>query len=143
MKKYLLDTESYWALFFQYFLKKVKFRLNVLLYTDYEIKSFQGSEVIPIFYQQLLYTWSKSVISTIPKQCYIWYNKNILVEGKSVFYEEFYKIGIKYVMDLFNRQMRVKPFQYWIDKGLDVRHWLKWLGLIKAIRKKQLYILPI
>ena len=76
VKKYIANKESYWALLFKHFMEKAKINLDVLFYADYEIKDLECKQV-PDFYVQLLKSWVKTTGTTIPRQSYIWYNKNI------------------------------------------------------------------
>lgn len=52
-----------------------------------------------------------------------------------MFYETFYKIGIKYINDLFIRDNSLESFNYWVNKGLQRSSLLTWYSLRSAAYK--------
>ena len=80
----------------------------------------------------------------MPKQYYLWYNKDIKIQGKSVFYKDFYNHGINYVCDLIDERGNVVPFDKLVEKGLNVNSWLMWWATIchqeKNIDNKSYYL---
>ena len=71
------------------------------------------SPAIPTFYRQVLYAWfsikpklaQDNIANTI-----IWLNKNIRIDGKMVFYKEWYTKGVKHIKDILDNHG--KPFEY-------------------------------
>jgi hypothetical protein len=61
----------------------------------------------------------------------IWYNKNIRICGKSVFYEKFYNTGMIHIKDLFDGN-KIKPFKEWMP-DLTLVDYMKWRGLVDAV----------
>jgi hypothetical protein len=51
-----------------------------------------------------------------------------------VFYEEFYEVGIHNITDLYDSESRLTTFKEWLAKGLPSQNWLKWYGLMNAIK---------
>ena len=63
----------------------------------------------------------------------IWFNKNVCINNKSVYYDKFYYAGIVDIGDLFEN-LKIIPFEKWIP-DLDAGDFLKWRGLVNAILK--------
>ena len=93
---------------------------------------------VPTFYINVLEAWGQIVSCKMPKQYHLWYNKDIKIQGKSVFYKDFYNLGINYVCDLIDERGNVVPFNKLVEKGLNVNSWLMWCGLLSAIRRKNI-----
>ena len=66
---------------------------------------------------------------------FLWYNQNIKIQNKPVYYKEFYKIGIHNISDFFDEKGGVILFIAWVEKGLARCHWLKWYGIVQAIKQ--------
>jgi len=134
VKKYLNNKENYWGLFLQHFMLKANIQLDCLLYSNCDVSKLIGLNHIPKFYQLVLKAWVKLSDTTFPKKGFIWYNKNIKIAKTSFFFKDFYDIGIRYLNDLFEQNLCVIPFTIWQNKGLKAINWLKWCGLISAIK---------
>lgn len=65
----------------------------------------------------------------------IWYNQNILVDRKMVYYGDLHRIGIKYVSDLFDENGNPLHFSVIVQKGIKSCKWLIWTSLINSIIK--------
>ena len=88
------------------------------------------------FYKNVLCAWGNIVDCAIPRSGYLWYNRNILIHGKSVYYPDFHNSGINYLSDLFDNNGQIIPFEELVSKGLDKEKWLQWYGLIHSIKSK-------
>jgi hypothetical protein len=68
---------------------------KVLLFSNYNNKWMVSSSTLPPFHKEILTVWSElgNSMNVTQDQC-IWYNKDILIQGKSVFYEDFLAVGI-------------------------------------------------
>ena len=42
--------------------------------------------------------------------------------------------GINYVYDLVDPEGKIKPFEYWTERGLDHIHYLKWRGIVSCLQ---------
>ena len=65
-------------------------------------------------------------------QC-IWNNRHICIDRKPCFYQHFVDCGIRLVIDLFESDGTVIPFDNWIQRGLHRRYYLQWRGILSAI----------
>ena len=121
----------------QNYLKKIGICLDILLYANFSLHSVGIKDnAIPKFYYELLKLWSETGNTTVIENSnFIWYNRAIRVESKSVLYPEFLQAGIWYKHDLFNPDGSVIPFDTWINRGLGRQSMIKWMGLIDVIRK--------
>ena len=91
---------------------------------------------LPEFYHSLLHLWSQTGnVLPVKKENIIWFNKSILIDGKGVFYNEFFKAGLWFVNDLYDCNKRVVPFSVWESRGVHRQHMLRWMGLLAATKK--------
>ena len=85
----------------------------------------------------MLCVWSKiGQTEPIEKEMFIWYNQELTVEKKLLFYPEFYNMGIKYVSDLYDDTGKLIPFRYWQNKGVRPSYFIKWAGLVSVVSSK-------
>ena len=95
----------------------------------------------PSYYKNIIQCWIKNFSkspttpSAIASQ-YLWFNSNIKVDKKVVFYKEFSDNQINYLTDLFDLRGKKKS---WIDLAiefnLDNKLFFKWCQLIHALPK--------
>lgn len=84
----------------------------------------------------MLHLWSEiGEIKPNAKDNFLWYNKNILVQNKSIFYKDFFDLGIWYVQDLYTDDGVLVPFQVWTSRGLRKTNMIRWMGLVNKIHK--------
>ena len=84
-----------------------------------------------VFYYELLLWWSelREAVDLDNEYKYIiWNNKEIKIEGKSVFYSHFVK-GIKYTKDLLSDRTNIDSFNTVKGKTLIKSNFLVWTGL--------------
>lgn len=130
-------TESPWRLILESYLRNLDIPLNVLLHSNYSVDTL-GTKLksVPRFYLEMLRTWSETGNTTrADKNNCIWYNRNVCINGKSVFYPEFLQAGIWYICDLYNEDGTVVPFNTWVSRGLRKLNLIKWSGLVQKTRK--------
>ncbi len=99
---------------------------NILFRSDYDVKHL-GND-IPLFHREVLQIWSK-----IPKENrsnFIWNNSKIQVNGKSIFYEHFFRSGMWYINDLFDNNETIS-FDVWKQRGLTDRDYLRWRAIVQ------------
>ena len=87
------------------------------------------------FYQELLIWWQNiREIADPDNSCkyIIWNNKEILIDGKSVFYKKYFVKKIKYTKDLLFDINNIESFNIMKQKGL-VSNFLIWTGLRKSV----------
>ena len=124
-------NEHTWKLFWEWYMEALDIKLPILLYSNFKL-SKQDRVSIPIFYVHILDLWSEVGNAKPNKENFLWYNQNIGIGGKSIYYERFHIIGIDRVNDLYDKNGKLIPFQYWVNKGLEHRDFFKWRGLINA-----------
>ncbi len=110
--------------------------IDLFLKANYDINWIEKNENVPRFYVQVLRTWYEHVQTHPARECMLWYNRNMLIGGKPVYYEDFVKSGIVYVHDLFDEKGKVVSFVKVTEKGVSKERWLTWLSLVKCIRKR-------
>ena len=134
-------TNAPWKLILEEYLEKVHMHLNVLLLANYDMKSSRLDKIIlPDFYREMLKLWC-DMGNTRPqdKINFLWYNKYICVNGKSIFYEQLFKAGAWYKRDLYETDGSVIPFQTWIARGVGRQNLMKWMGLVKKTNELNKY----
>jgi len=139
IKRFLEDSTGYWKLFFVHFLRSCNLNINVLLPSNYNIKSLRKLQKLPEFYRNVLSDCIKYVDTSHSRKNFIWYNQNINIENKPVYYKDFYNVGIYNICDLYDKNRDIIPFKKWLLKGLGSYNWLRWCGLINAVKD----ILPV
>ena len=70
------------------------------------------------------------------KEQLMWNNRFIKINKKSVFYKRLFEAGAIRVSDLFFDNNTLKPFQYWVDKGVKACFFFEWRSVIDAIPKE-------
>ena len=66
-------------------------------------------------------------------QCFLWLNSNIKIKGKSVFYNNWYSAGIRYIKDLIDENGNFYRYEQFKQKyNLDV-NFLKFYGIINSV----------
>lgn len=139
VRRYLFEGEHLWKVTFREFFRLKNIDINILLQANYEKNLNNLDEVnksIPPFYLELLRIWSYVGDTKPPKSTFLWYNKEIKVGDKSVFFKSFHNAGIDYVYNLIDDQGKPYPFEILKDKGLKNGDWLRWSGLMHAMGKK-------
>jgi len=66
---------------------------------------------------------------------YLFYNKSVKVNKKTVYDKELFTAGIWRVCDLFYHDGTTIPFSVWKKRGVTNRKFLVWRGLVSCIKK--------
>ena len=101
IKRAALNPKSNWVKILDLFLGDITF--TDLLYCN---NAEEQISKLPSFYQDILKTWhsiseQENNQSNILNSS-IWYNENITIESKPIFWKRWYKQGIKHVKDIIN-----------------------------------------
>ena len=65
---------------------------------------------------------------------FIFYNKNVQVNGMPMYDDEFFKAGIWRVSDWFDAEGHITPFNVWKHRGINNSKYLKWISLVRKIQ---------
>ncbi len=137
ISKIQTNSDATWKLILEDYLDKCDIKLNVLLYSNFSTKSLGvATASLPMFYKELLKLWSE-IGNTVPvnKHDFLWYNRDICVKKKSLYYHELFTAGAWYINDLFKNDGTPIPFETWISRGVGRTFLIKWAGLINITRK--------
>jgi hypothetical protein len=138
IKRYFSSTNHLWKKTFEQFLYDAG--LNpIILKSNFYVTKVHSHLLSD--YLQVLKQWSIIGDTTYGKEQCLWYNTNILIGNQPVYYAHFSNVGINVLSDLFEQvegSMRPKQFQYWETKGLQKSEFLKWYGLIAAVKRNGL-----
>ena len=105
---------------------------------NYEV-SLLDLEGLPEFYINVLRAWSEVKNECSPEDWsqvrdeILWNNKNITIEGKSIYYRDWHAVGIERVKDLLSSENKFMSFHSVIQKVGKRFPFTKLLGLIHAI----------
>ena len=111
-----VDYTGFWKLYLNDLLRKLGGIF--LLQCNYDINQIN---IPSTFYYELLLWWSdlrESADSDSGYKYIIWNNKEILIEGKSVFYRHYYENNITYTKDLLFEKTNIESFNTVKGKGL-------------------------
>ena len=135
VKKYFTSGEHGWKCLFENALTASDLNAKLIFFCNFDINRWNVKPLLSTFYQQVLCEWSKSNNSSIfDKNQIIWYNRNKLVQEQSVFYQDFFDAGIKFISDLYDDNSII-PFTQLQNRGLNNKHYMKWRGLLSSITK--------
>ena len=113
--------------------------VDFLINCDYDVNSL-NLEQLPEFYRTLLCYWQEFKLSTDSKEIpvydqIIWNNRNIRLDGKTIFITEWYKKGIIYIHDLLNADFNFLSLTEFNKKFSVQCPFTIYYGLINAIPK--------
>jgi hypothetical protein len=137
IKKIYAGTESPWNYIFEKYMSDSSIHLNTLLHSNYDIKRLGLKKTsIPTFYTEVLTIWSKlGNTQPVDKKNVLWYNKNILIKGTSIFYKDMFQAGIWLVNDLYDDAGNIVSFTTWVNRGVLKSSLIKWMGLIQITKR--------
>ena len=119
---------------------KSTFGINFKFHSNLD---FDDSKILtfPSFYKQLFRNWRKylsysvNIPSSILSQP-IWYNKNIKINSKPIYVEEFAKKKIIFLYDLFNTKNELKTWdEIKVTYELSDKSYFKWRQIINSVPK--------
>ena len=138
LKKYIEDYVSPWKIFLSHYLKKLGGKFILQCHFDCQKLPI----FLPEFYKDCLAAWStlssKEVCSyeDVMNQ-YLWNNKNILCEGKSLYYAFFHiNCGISKVGDLVSKDNTFLESDKILRSKLSPSQYFLLMGVVSAIPKE-------
>jgi len=94
---------------------------------------------LPIFYRELL-SWlaelSENVDPDRGQEYILWSNKEILIEGKTVFYRHYFDNRVTFTQDLLYDMSNIESFKVIKEQGLTNSNFLVWTGLRQSVPLK-------
>ena len=128
------DYSGFWKSYLNYLLQNEGGLF--LVQCNYEINQV----TLPTtFYRELLEWWEKVREIEDPDNIYkyvLWNNKEIKIDGKSVFYRHFFENNIKYTTDLLYEMSNIASFNVVRGAGLKSSNFLVWTGLRQSVPLK-------
>ena len=80
--------------------------------------------------------WWSSIREIVVYKYVIWNNKEIKIDGKSVFYKHYFNINIKYTNDLLFDKSNIESLYVLRSEGLTRSNFLVWTDLRQSIPLK-------
>ena len=142
--KRILQTESNSLLKHLYENVFKQFGGNILFECNFReadiIKQFKKKT----FLRDLLLAWSKFANKTVISNYHneiIWNNSNIRVGENTIFYKEWFQLGIKHIKDIYDQQNQTYYSVYKLQEkfNLPATEFLRYMSLINSIPKDWKY----
>lgn len=131
-------SEKEWPPLLSKYLEKSEIHLNTLLHSNFDIKSlYIKPGTLPPFYLKLLEIWSVVGEHTHGKNTFLWYNRNIVINKKSLYYKDYFEAGAWYIHDLYKEDGSLIPFNDWVNRGVSKSSMIRWMSLIRLTRRLQ------
>ena len=132
------EGEALWKRIWNHHLKSVG--NNLFFYCNYDPAAIECMKNFPLYYKHVLMSWAEISQNTptsaeeVGNQL-IWNNRFIKVDHKPIFYSHFFDSGAIRIKDLFYSNKNLKPFKYWVEKGIESNSFFKWIAIVDAIPK--------
>ena len=129
IKRYLESGNGDWKILFEEFCGKEN--LNVFLRSNFDYKELPSS--VPDYYLDSIRFWMelKSKQGLIHQQ-FLWYNKNIKINNKTIYCQSLFQSGVWKVSDLYCEN-RIIPFETLLARGVKRADFLIWRGILQSI----------
>ena len=142
--KRILQTESNSLLKHLYENIFKQFGGNILFECNFREADIIKHFIKKPFLRDLLLAWSKFANKTVISNYHnviIWNNSNIRVGENTIFYKEWFQLGIKHIKDIYNQQnQRYYSFYKLQEKfNLPATEFLRYMSLINSIPKDWKY----
>ena len=138
--KRLLNNKSVSSKYIREYLPK----MDLIDLANCNIDPESLSHDIPFFYRQILFAWYSvkhllyEKITDVRDET-LWFNKNITIENKTIFYEHWYNSGIKCINDLLKSDNSFMSFTEFCNIN-DVKcNFLEYSSIIHAIPNQWKY----
>lgn len=128
IQRYLDSSNASWKNLFQYFCKKEN--LDIFLRSNFDLNELP--KTLPSYYYDSISCWNNLKQSCDDKVDFIWYNKRLKINNKTVYNQRLFKAGIWCTEDLFENGNPI-PFKTWLKRGAIQIDFMTWRGLIHSI----------
>ncbi len=134
IKEYLsCKSNPVWKSTFEFLSKKKN--LAIFCLSNYNIDELPHN--LPNYYRDSFKYWKYFKYENVDSKedlnnQFIWYNKNIEVENKTIYSDNLFKCGMWNVNDLYENGNLV-PYNTWIARGAKRYEYLKWRSIIDSI----------
>ena len=98
---------------------------------------------MPAFYIDVLKSWADAQGArerdddrANPGNIILWYNKNITIAGKSMYWKDWHAAGIERICDLLNENSKLLSYEDFYRKTVLKPPFTNFYGLIRAIPDK-------
>ena len=133
LKTFIENYHSPWKLILSYHLKNYGHKF--LLHCNYDVADL--SKFLPKFYRKCLEAWA-TVTNTQPSSCdhimeqILWNNVFVLMTNLN-FCKKSFMAGISKINDILPLNGKLKPWNFFTEKGRNLNNYLLILGLSKAL----------
>ena len=137
IQRYFQPNESNWKNIFDEYLRPFG-GLGLLVHCNYDLEEIKKET--NSFLTAVLETWKHFYCKfQKPSQNFIWNNQNVKIGNKTIYYSQFLQAGMWYISDLFNDTGEPIAFQIWENRGVEKKHFFKWIGIISCLRSKEIH----
>ena len=134
LKKYTEDYYSPWKLILSRLLKD--FVGKILLHCNYNAADLPKH--LPKFYRECFETWA--MVNTQPTSStdhimnqVLWNNQYLRIDGKPQFCKRSYMAGMIKIKDILLPDGKLKPWDFFRERGLNANNYLLIFGLSRAL----------
>jgi hypothetical protein len=135
IKKYLDDTNRLWKNTFEYLSKKTN--LNLFLCSNFDKNELPAT--LPSYYSNSVDNWhmfsTGTTLDDNKNDDFIWYNKKIRINDRTVFNQNLFMCGLWRVSDLYDKGNLI-PYSTWLRRGASEANRLLWSGIVNSIKSK-------
>ena len=135
IKKYLSSINTSWKKTFECFSKKEN--LGLFLRSNFDINEVTKS--LPDYYKDSILAWHCLRLKSNGGREFIWYNRNIKINKKTVYNHRFLQAGVWTLQDLYVDNVVIQ-FDEWLKRGVLPNDFLLWRGLLQQAAKENLNI---
>ena len=128
-------TDASWKIIPQAAMQNLR-GLSFMTYRNYDVNSLQINN-LPVFCREVLQQWQSSKHAfrndTLPHKEIIWNNRNIMIDGKPLFYKCWFENNITHVEDLLDNNGNFLSFNQFSEQYQPKTPFTLYFGLISSI----------
>ena len=134
LKKFIENYQSPWKVILSHHLKSHGDKF--LLHCNYDVADLPKS--LPKFYRECFEAWATLTEKQPSSRDHVleqilWNNKHLRIDDKTRFCKKSFMAGISRIKDIFLPNGKLKPWNFFSDKGLNLNNYFLILGLSKAL----------
>ena len=134
LKKFIENYQSLWKVILSHHLKSHGDKF--LLHCNYDVADLPKS--LPKFYRECFEAWATLTEKQPSSRDHVmeqilWNNKHLRIDDKPQFCKKSFMAGISRIEDIFLPNGKLKPWNFFSDKGLNLNNYFLILGLSKAL----------
>ena len=128
IKRYLFTDERPWKYLWDYCLSTMGYDPRLCLLSNV-VSAADGDSYKEIIKSAIILR--AEYFRNMPESSQLlWQNDNVKINKTTLCWRRFLEVGIVTVGDLFDSESKVKPYEFWVEKGLDKKYFYNWYSLV-------------